>query len=579
MTGTSLHILIVEDNLADARFAREMLGEAPGAAYTVTHVERLADAVDSLAHGGVDAILLDLSLPDAHELEAVARLHAIAPRVPIVVVSGADDPALAVAGVRVGAQDYLIKGQVDSAALVRALRYAMERQRVDDRLNHLAHHDTLTDLPNRVLLYDRLRQALSHARRHDLPLAVLFIDLDGFKDVNDTRGHDTGDVLLQETARRLKSCIREGDTVARFGGDEFAVLLPDIKEDGDAAIVARRMLDVLALPFPTGACESRVTASIGIGVYPSQGGACAEGDGGDGGDGGDTIVKSADTAMYKAKEAGKNRFAFFTADMTSQTYERFALERAITHAIEQGELLLHYQPAVAVATNSLCRVEALVRWSRPDEGLILPGGFLGVAEQSGLIGPLTQWVLRTALQQCQAWDRDGLRLDVAVNLSPRSLLDHELPAVIARLLPMYDMAPERLTLEIAEGALMADARTVAALDRLAALGVRIAIDDFGTGLSSLGHLKDLPIKEVKIDRSFVQGMGANMKDAAIVCSVIGMAHALGLQVVAEGVEDQASYELLAGVGCDTVQGYYVSRPLPAAELERWMGDLVVSRES
>jgi len=576
MTGTSLHILIVEDNLADARFAREMLGEAPGAAYTVTHVERLADAVDSLAHGGVDAILLDLSLPDAHELEAVARLHAIAPRVPIVVVSGADDPALAVAGVRVGAQDYLVKGQVDSAALVRALRYAMERQRVDDRLNHLAHHDTLTDLPNRALLYDRLRQALAHARRHDLPLTVLFIDLDGFKDVNDTCGHDTGDVLLQETARRLKSCTREGDTVARFGGDEFAVLLPDIKEDGDAAIVARRMLDVLALPFPTGACESRVTASIGIGVYPSQGGAGAEGDGGDGGD---TIVKSADTAMYKAKEAGKNRFAFFTADMTSQAYERFALERAITHAIEQGELLLHYQPAVAVATNSLCRVEALVRWSRPDEGLILPGGFLGVAEQSGLIGPLTQWVLRTALQQCQAWDRDGLRLDVAVNLSPRSLLDHELPAVIARLLPMYDMAPERLTLEIAEGALMADARTVAALDRLAALGVRIAIDDFGTGLSSLGHLKDLPIKEVKIDRSFVQGMGANMKDAAIVCSVIGMAHALGLQVVAEGVEDQASYELLAGVGCDTVQGYYVSRPLPAAELERWMGDLVVSRES
>ncbi|MCA1598311.1 MAG: GGDEF domain-containing response regulator, partial [Chloroflexi bacterium] len=303
MTGTSLHILIVEDNLADARFAREMLGEAPGAVYTVTHVERLADAVDSLAHGGVDAILLDLSLPDAHGLEAVARLHAIAPRVPIVVVSGADDPALAVAGVRVGAQDYLVKGQVDSAALVRALRYAMERQRVDDRLNHLAHHDTLTDLPNRALLYDRLRQALAHARRHDLPLAVLFIDLDGFKDVNDTRGHDTGDVLLQETARRLKSCTREGDTVARFGGDEFAVLLPDIKEDGDAAIVARRMLDVLALPFPTGACESRVTASIGIGVYPSQGGAGAEGDGGDGGD---TIVKSADTAMYKAKEAGKN---------------------------------------------------------------------------------------------------------------------------------------------------------------------------------------------------------------------------------------------------------------------------------
>ena len=566
MTGTSTHILIVEDNPADARLVQAMLEETPGAAFTTTHVTRLADAAGLLTDGQTDAtveaILLDLSLPDAHGLEAIVRLHAAAPRVPIVVMSGLDDPALAVAGVREGAQDYLVKGQVEGDGLVRALRYAIERQRVDDRLSHLAHHDTLTDLPNRALLYDRLRPALARARRHDAPLALLFLDLDGFKGVNDTLGHDAGDLLLREVARRLKTCTREGDTVARFGGDEIAVILPDIKEDHDAAIVARRMLAMLAgSPIVVGEREARVTASVGIGLYPS------------GGHDGDSLVKSADTAMYRAKEGGKNRYAFFTADMTSQAHERFALERGITRALEQGELVLHYQPAVAVATSGLCRVEALVRWLHPDQGLILPGGFLGIAEQTGLIGPLTRWVLQTVLRQCQAWDREGLRLDVAVNLSPRSLHDPELPATIARLLPAYGVAPARLTLEVAEGTLMADAQAVAALERLAALGVRVAIDDFGTGFSSLGHLKELPIAEVKIDRSFVQGMAANMKDAAIVCSIIGMAHALGLDVVAEGVEDQTTYDLLAGVGCDTVQGYYVSRPLPTAELARWMGTL------
>ena len=564
MTGTPITVLIVEDNPADARLMREMLDEATGAAFAVLHATRLADAVARLADETVEVVLLALSLPDAHGLDAIVRLHSVAPRVPIVVMSGVSDPALAVAGVREGAQDYLVKGQVKSDDLVRALRHAIERRRVDDRLSHLAHHDTLTDLPNRTLLHDRLRQSLAHARRHDLPLGLLHVDLDGFNETNDTLGRDGGDVLLREVARRLKSCVREGDTVARFGGDEFAVILPDIKQDTDAAIVARRMLALLATPFSIGERDLRVTASIGIGLYPT------------GGDDTDSLLKSAGAAMYRAKEEGGNGFAFFTPDMTSRAHERFSLERGITRAIEQGELLLHYQPIVAVATQGVCRVEALVRWSHPDQGLILPGGFLGVAEQTGLIGPLTRWVLRTVLRQCQTWDRDGLRLDVAVNLSPRSLQDPDLPATIARLLPDYGVAPARLTLEVAEGTLMTDPRAVAALERLAALGVRVAIDDFGTGFSSLGHLKDLPIDEVKIDRSLVQGMGANVKDGAIVCSIIGMAHALGLQVVAEGVEDHAAYDLLAGAGCDTVQGYYVSRPLPVAELARWMDGLAVS---
>ncbi len=444
------------------------------------------------------------------------------------------------------------------AAIVDAIAQGIERRRAEEALRHQALHDALTGLPNRTLLHDRLEQALRATARDAGGLALLLFDLDRFKEVNDTLGHQVGDLLLQQVAARVRGAVRASDTVARLGGDEFAVLLPGADAAG-AVAATHTLLAALAPPIALDGQALACTASIGIALAPTHGADVA------------TVLRRADVAMYVAKRAGSG-YAVYDPAHDQHSPARLTLETELRAALAAGALVLHYQPTVDVRSGRADRVEALVRWLHPQHGLIPPDQFIPLAEQTGLIVPLTQWVLETALAQCHAWEQAGRALGVAVNLSMRSLHDPGLPETIAWLMRRYAVPPQRLTLEITESALMADpAQAQTILLRLTALGVQLAIDDFGTGYSSLGYLKQLPVDAVKIDKSFVQNMGhTTTKDSAIVRSIIDLGHNLGLAVVAEGVEDQATWQRLRAAGCDVAQGFYMSRPLPAAALECWL---------
>jgi len=433
-----------------------------------------------------------------------------------------------------------------------------ERVRAEEALRHQALHDALTDLPNRTLLHDRLGHALRASRRDGRPLALLLLDLDRFKEVNDTFGHHRGDDLLRQVAARLRGALRASDTIARLGGDEFAALLPGADESGAraAATALRAALDV---PLVLAGQALQLGASIGVALAPAHG------------EDAPTLLRHADTAMYAAKRAGDTDVAVYDPAHDPHSPDRLALLAELREAITQGALALHYQPKVALATGQVHGVEALVRWPHPVHGLLPPDQFIPLAEQHGLIGPLTLWVLEEALRQGKLWARAGWDLNVAVNLSAWSLHDASLPDTIAALLRRFDAPPGRLRLELTEGSVMADAeRALEVLTRLTALGVGLSVDDFGTGYSSLAYLKRLPVDEVKIDRSFVRDLATDEADAAIVHSTVGLGRSLGLQVVAEGVEDRATWDLLARMGCDVAQGYYLSRPLPAAAVADWL---------
>jgi len=431
------------------------------------------------------------------------------------------------------------------------------RKQAEEALHRQALHDALTGLPNRTLLGDRVGHALAAAHRDHAPLALFVMDLDRFKEVNDTLGHDAGDALLREVSRRLQGALRASDTVARLGGDEFAVLLPG--DDRDSAVAtARKLLDALGEPVTLREQGVVAGGSIGIALYPAHGADAA------------TLLRHADVAMYAAKRAGTGH-ALYTPAHDQHTPGRLALISALHGAIARGELRLYYQPTVDVADGRVRLVEALARWQHPEQGLLPPDAFIPLAEQTGLIVPLTRWALDTAVRQVRAWRDDGLDLGVAVNLSARALHDPDLPAAIAALLAAHAVPAARLRVELTESAVMA--HPTGALDvltRLAGLGVRIAIDDFGTGYSSLAYLTRLPVDEIKIDKSFVTHMTTESDDATIVASTIGLGHSLGLSFVAEGVEDARTWQTLEALSCDGVQGFYVSRALPADELARWL---------
>jgi diguanylate cyclase (GGDEF)-like protein/PAS domain S-box-containing protein len=675
-------LLLVEDNAGDARLIREMFNEQSANDTQLIRVGTMSEAEECLVEHPIDIILLDLGLPDSQGLEAVRRAHAAAPHVPLVVLTGLDDESLAGNALQVGAQDYLIKGQIETKGLLRALRYAVERKAMEEALfaekeraqvtlncigdavictdadgnitflnlvaeqmtswsrqeaagrpmaevfrildsntrepapnpmeksveqnrrvdlpancilvrrdgseipiedsvapihdregsatgavivfrdvsvaramalemTHSAQHDFLTGMPNRMLLNDRVNQAIAWAQRNSKKVAVLFLDLDGFKHINDSLGHPTGDKLLQSVAKRLVDCVRGSDTVSRQGGDEFVVLLSEVGLSEDAAITARRMLQTVAEAHSIDQHDLHVTTSIGVSVFPDDGSDA------------ETLIKNADTAMYQAKENGRQSYQFFKPAMNVRAVERQSIEESLRRALEREEFLVHYQPKVKLSTGQISGAEALIRWKHPVRGLVPPGDFIPIAEDCGLIVPIGNWVLREACKQACAWANKGLPvITMAVNISAMEFRDEDFLDGIFRALRETGLEPKLLELELTESVLMKRAEsTQSILKILRASGIQLAVDDFGTGYSSLSYLRKFPIDALKIDQSFIRQITTAPDETTIVTAVISMGRSLKLRVVAEGVETLEELAFLQARHCDEAQGYYFSRPV------------------
>ena len=428
------------------------------------------------------------------------------------------------------------------------------------QMSHLAQYDYLTDLPNRVLFIDRLNQAIAMARRHQRLLAVLFLDLDNFKDVNDSLGHAIGDLLLQSVAKRMVAVARSSDTVSRQGGDEFVVLLSELQDAEDAALCAGKIVRALAMPHRVGQHDLHVTASVGVAIYPADGRNA------------ETLVKGADTALYEAKEAGGNTYRTFRREMKSRAVEGQTIESGLLRALERDEFRLHYQPRVNLATGAMAGVEALIRWDHPERGLVPPAEFVPMAEDSGLIVPIGRWVLRQACRQAVVWQHAGLgTVPMAINVSAIEFRSANFVDGVTAVFAEHASNAVTLELELTESVLMTDTEAVGgSLRALTDLGVRLTLDDFGTGYSSLSYLKRFPISTLKIDRSFVQELAKGADDRALVAAIIAMGRSLGQTVIAEGIETEAQVEVLRELGCDEGQGYYFSRPLPAEDFTTYL---------
>ena len=692
MYEKTIKVLLVEDNPGDARLLREIFNDPASWKYDMAHHESMEKAVTHLAANPVDVVLLDLGLPDAQGLGAVRQAHAAAPSLPLVVLTGFDDETLAAQALQEGAQDYLIKGQIETRGLLRSLRYAIERKRMEEalfeekdraqvtlncigdavmstdvwghvnylnpvaehmtgwsrdeatghpiedvlqiidgttrnalqnptasailenkalgltpncllvrrdgmesdiedsaapihdargrvtgavlvfrdvseartlsrRMSFLAQHDSLTQLSNRMVLNDRLTQAIAMARRHGQKLAVLFMDVDRFKHINDSLGHAIGDRLLQSVSERLLACVRRSDTVSRQGGDEFVILLSEVARAQDAAICADKILLALSAPHDIDQHHLHITVSIGIATYPDDGTET------------ETLMKNADFAMYDAKENGRNNYKFFKPEMNARAIERQALETGLRQAIERQEFVLHYQPLMNLGTGAVIGAEALVRWRHPQRGLVPPVQFIPVAEETGLIVPIGRWVLREACRQARAWEDAGLPTTrISINVSAAELRSADFVARVRAVLAETGLNPNNLELELTETFLMQDLKsTTAVLHALRDMGVQLALDDFGTGYSSLSHLKKFPIDTLKIDQSFVRNLTVDDGDASIVSAVISMGKSLHKRVVAEGVETREQLNFLQEQSCPEGQGYYFSKPMVAGAFGQMLG--------
>ena len=680
-------LLLIEDNAGDARLIQEMFKEQRSQDVELKHVESMKDAEEHLAAFSFDILVLDLGLPDVQGLNAVRRARAAAPGVPIVVLSGLDDESLAIQAMQEGAQDYLVKGQVEPRELLRALRYAIERKLIEialfeekeraqvtlkcigdavistdilgnitflnpaaermtgwqltevtglpmakafrivnanirkgapnemlkaseqhrigslapdsvltqrdgteiyiedsvapihdhkglgigsvrvfrdvsaaramaKQIAHLADHDFLTGLPNRALLYDRVGRAIAMAKRNRNKVALLYLDLDGFKHINDSLGHSAGDKLLQCVALRLQDCVRNPDTVSRHGGDEFTVLLQELNQPEDAEIAVKRLLKSLALTYRMDEHTFHITTTIGVSVYP------------DDGPDAETLIRNADIAMYQAKENGRQSYKFFRPEMNLRAVERQSIEEDLRYALEREEFTLHYQPKINLATGAISGVEALLRWTHPTRGAVCPAEFIPIAEDSGLILPIGSWVLREACKQAQAWIEGGLRVGtVAVNVSAIEFRNEGFLEGILNTLSESGLDPKCLELEVTESVLMKNAEVATSiLQSVREIGMRVAMDDFGTGYSSLSYLSKFPLDAIKIDQSFVRQIAKSPNETTIVNAIISLGQNLRLRVIAEGVETVEVLAFLQSRQCDEAQGFFFSRPIPAEQL-------------
>jgi diguanylate cyclase (GGDEF)-like protein len=450
-------------------------------------------------------------------------------------------------------------GRIRGASAI--ARDITERKRIEERIRYLAQHDSLTGLPNRLLFRDRVGQAIAQARRNRKQLAVLFLDLDDFKQINDSLGHEAGDHLLRLVARRLQGCVREGDSVARMGGDEFVICLSALEDSNDAMLIAGKILSALREPFSVENNELRVCGSIGISLYSADG------------ENVDALMRAADTAMYHAKSNGRNNYQFFTPRLNDAVRRRLRIANFLHHALERDEFVLHYQPQVDLETGRVFAAEALLRWRQPELGSVSPAEFVRVAEETGLIVPLGEWVLRRACEQLRRWRSNGYpELRIAVNLSSHQFRRAGFPELAESILRQTGVPAAALELELTESVLMVQGvENIAILDRLVEMGVHLAVDDFGTGYSSLAYLQRFPIHTLKIDRSFVDGIDRDPNDTAIITAIIAMAHSLRLKVIAEGVESESQAEFLKARGCIAAQGFYCREPVPAEAFEELLG--------
>jgi diguanylate cyclase (GGDEF)-like protein/PAS domain S-box-containing protein len=682
-------LLLIEDNPAEEQLVRKMFNNQGALGFKLKLAPCVEDAVIHLAARPVDVVLIDTDLEDMKGLEAIRKVREASPRVSIVLLSSPNHEGEAIHALQEGAQDYLVKGQIEPRELMRALRNAVERKKIEEALfkekeraqvtlnciadavictdlsgnisflnpiaekmtgwplaeafgrplaetfkimdattrittpnpmakaveenrsgllpvncilvsregheifiedsvapihdrsglvdgsvlvfrdvteartlgiqvAHLAEHDALTGLPNRLLLNDRLDQAIAMAHRNTATLAVLFMDLDGFKHINDSLGHSTGDKLLQSVAKRLLLCVRGPDTISRQGGDEFLVVLQNIEHAEDAAVAAKRILKALAATHSIDGHDLQITASIGVSIYP------------DDGMDSESLIKNADTAMYQAKAQGRHIFKFFKTEMNTRAVNRQSIEEDLRRALKRHEFTLHYQPRTDFATGEINGAEALLRWKHPKRGLVPPAQFIPIAEDCGLMLPIGAWVLRQACKQVQAWRKQGLPLiDISVNVSTIQLRNGEFLDELLAILSETGLEPRRLELEVTESALMRNSDFVAPILRMIRkLGVRISVDDFGTGYSSLSYLQRFSLDAIKIDQSFVRRISSFPADTTIVSAIIGLGQSRKLRVIAEGVETAEELAFLKTHDCDEAQGYYFSVPLPAVQFAR-----------
>lgn len=552
-------VLLIEDDPADQMRVARAVSRTSHGQYAIEVVTRLADALDRLDKKAYDLILVDLSLPDARGLTSVAMVQAAAPNVPMLVLSGTNAEALAYQSVQIGAEDYLDKSRIDDIGLVRAMRFAIERARARERIAHLASFHPLTGLPNSASFRQRLQELLTLRASTDATVGVVVFDLDRFRTVNELYGYDTGDQLIRELGERLRRVARPNEIIAHLEGDEFGLIADTVADTGDLEEITQRIRDTVARPISFEGREVMATASVG---------AALSGDSKDA----DALIRDAHEALADAKRAGRGHAVIHEHEHATRDLFRLSLEGDLGGALERGEFEAYYQPKIDLSSNAIVGFEALIRWNHPDRGLVSPGAFISLLEETGLIVPVGAWILDEAVHQLVAWQREFDRPDLtmAINVSERQIQEPKLIEHVWRALGGNGATPATVELELTEGALIDGRHAMDMLQALSDLDVSLAIDDFGTGYSSLAYLERLPIDVVKIDRAFVSRLTPGGSSNSITAAIVAMAKALELGVVGEGVETDEQAAILEGLGCRVAQGYRFAKPMPASMCEAWI---------